>query len=105
MGSKDSSATEKALVKAWAKAHGFNLVEASSVTAEIETPVIEALAPAVEAKTSGILAELVSKGVLLPQSGFRTKDKTGFMKLREYAQAKGLKIDTQSVIVSIAPAI
>jgi hypothetical protein len=105
MGSKDSSATEKALVKAWAKAHGFNLVEASSVTAQIESPVIEALAPSAEAKTSGILAELVSKGLLVKQSGFRTVDKAGFMKLREYAQANGLKIDTQSVIVSIAPAV
>tara|TARA_B100000953_G_C17775933_1_gene343904 strand:- start:72 stop:389 length:318 start_codon:yes stop_codon:yes gene_type:complete len=105
MGSKDSSATEKVLVKAWAKAHGFSLVETSTVSAEIETPVIEALAPSIEAKTSGILAELVSKGLLVKQSGFRTVDKAGFMKLREYAQAKGLKIDTQSVIVSIAPAI
>ena len=100
MGS-DASSTERALVKAWAKAHGFKLVANSG--ANVEAPVIEASAPIISAK-AGIIEKLVAEGMLVKQSGYRTVDKDGFTALRTYAKSNGLLLNTQSVIVSITPA-
>ena len=102
MGS-DASSTERALVKAWAKAHGFKLVADSG--ANVEAPVIEASAPIIApVAQAGIFEKLVAEGMLVKQSGYRTVDKDGFTALRTYAKSNGLLLNTQAVIVSITPA-
>ena len=103
MTGSDTSSTELALIKAWAKTHGLKLVANSST--KVEAPVIEASAPIIAPVAQvGIIEKLVKEGMLQSVEGFRTLDKEGFSKLRTYAKAHGLLLNTQSVILSITPA-
>jgi hypothetical protein len=108
MGVTDTSSTELALLKSWAKAHGYSLQLISGVSTE--TPVIEASAPIISAVapsvTAGLMEKLVQGGKLERiENCFRaTNGKDGFQELRKFAKSNGLLLNTQAVIMSITPA-
>ena len=84
------SKADKALFQKLASKYGFSLTTASEASVMPEP-------------TVSVIEQLVAKGQLVALSGYRTSDKEGFSKLREFATANKLKINTQSVIVSITP--
>ena len=107
MGVKDTSSTELALLKSWAKAHGYSL---QLISASTETPVIEASAPIISAVapsvTAGLMEKLLQGGKIERiENCFRaTNGKEGFAELRTFAKSNNLLLNTQAVIMSITPA-
>lgn len=85
------SKADKALFKKLASKYGFSLTTSATESTVMPEP------------TVSVIEQLVAKGQLVALSGYRTSDKEGFSKLREFAAANKLKINTQSVIVSITP--
>ena len=82
---------DKALFQKLASKYGFSLTTSATESTVMPEP------------TVSVIEQLVAKGQLVALSGYRTSDKEGFSKLREFATANKLKINTQSVIVSITP--
>ena len=85
------SKADKALFQKLASKYGFSLTTSATESTVMPEP------------TVSVIEQLVAKGTLLALSGYRTADKEGLSKLREFATANKLKINTQSVIVSITP--